>query len=153
MWKRAKKWPNAYLWYIFLLSHTDKVFKHGHHWRSSNHMAIDQVRKKTHLKQTRKYEMKNWIPHNLRCLQMTHLPSKQLHCTSCFSVSPWAAWSWPPQTRHQNCSFWHSVGRLMSYTRSAFLVEGVHYKQNKTIYWIYWRNASNIDSIKNLHCA
>lgn len=31
----------------------------------------------------------------------------------------------------------------MSYTRSAFLGEGAHCKQNKAFYWIWWRNKKN----------
>lgn len=40
---------SPYLRNIFLLSNTDKVFKHGHHWRSSDHVTVDQVRQKTDL--------------------------------------------------------------------------------------------------------
>lgn len=48
-------WRHYYLWNVFLLSNTDKVFKHGHHRRSSDHMAIDQIGQKTHLQQQKKY--------------------------------------------------------------------------------------------------
>lgn len=40
---------STYLWYILLLSNTDKVFKHGHHRRSSNYMAVHQVRQESYL--------------------------------------------------------------------------------------------------------
>lgn len=47
--ERSKGGRCSYLWHVFLLSNTDKVFKHGHHRRSGDHVTVDQIREKTHL--------------------------------------------------------------------------------------------------------
>lgn len=105
-------------------------------------------KKKTALKENTQNDQQFQVLHDVT------LPGELLHCTSCFSASPSAVWSSPPQTLPRSCSSWRSGGRLRSCTRSASRVGAGRCRRMTTQWETTTQDYFNRDRLRtgvNLH--